>query len=251
MSVSAIYEGTLRHRRLRPVEHRFAYPVWMLLLDLDELPGALDAHPLFSARRPAPVRFRAEDHLAGDAELPLAERARKLVRERTERHPAGPVRLLTSPRFLGFGYNPVSFFYLYSADAETVEAVIAEVTNTPWGDRHAYVLPSSGAGGPITGTLEKRMHVSPFMPLDQSYEWRAGIPGEDVRIRIANRDRGEKVFEADLAMRRRPLERAGMNRVLLRHLPQVPATVARIYANALRLRRKGLPVHPRPRPAAR
>ena len=248
MTVSAIYEGTLRHRRLRPVEHRFTYPVWMLYLDLEELPGVLDRHLGFSARRAAPMRFRASDHLPGPG-LRLIDRARGLVEAQTGHRPRGPVRLLTVPRFFGFGYNPVSFFYLYSADAERVEAVIAEVTNTPWGDRHAYVLRGSVVAGPITGELEKRMHVSPFMRPEQSYEWSAGVPGDMLRIRIANRESGETVFEATLAMRRRRLDRATMTRMLFKHLPQVPATLARIYWNAVRLRMKGLAVHPRTRPA--
>ncbi len=245
MSASAVYEGTLHHRRLRPVEHRFAYPVWMLFLDLDELPDALDRHPLFSARRAAPVRFRAEDHLPGP-EPELADRARELVRQRTGRSPGGPVRILGAPRFLGLGYNPVTFLYLYSEDSERVEAVVAEVTNTPWGERHAYVLPRSDPDGPIEGQVEKRMHVSPFMPMDQTYSWSASVPGERLRIRIANEERGEVVFEAALSMRRRPLERATMTRALFRHAPQVPAALARIYANALRLRLKRVRYHPHP-----
>ena len=104
----------------------------MLLADLDELPDAFDRHPLWSARRAAPVRFRRADYL-GDPELPLADAARDLVADRTGRRPDGPVRLLTMARTLGVGYNPVSFYYLYT-DTETVQAMIAEVTNTPWGE---------------------------------------------------------------------------------------------------------------------
>jgi DUF1365 family protein len=244
---SAIYEGRLRHRRLSPVEHSFSYRVWMLLVDLDELPEAFDRHPLWSARRPAPVRFRRADYF-GDPEVPLADAARDLVADRTGRRPGGPVRLLTMARTLGVGYNPVSFYYLYGDDGD-VQAMIAEVTNTPWGERHCYVIERSGPGAPLGGKMRKRMHVSPFMPMEQTYEWSSGEPGDRLRVRLANRERGELVFEASLALRRRELTRAAMTTVPVAHPPQVVAAITRIYGNAARLKLKGAPFHPHPRAA--
>ena len=171
MSGSALYEGWVSHRRRSPVEHAFRYRVLMCLLDLDELPGALDRHPLWSARRPAPVRFRRS--------RPPGRSGRAAGRGRPGRwwpsdrgsRPAGPVRLLTTPRVLGVGFNPVSFYYLYGADADRVEAVIAEVTNTPWGERHSYVL-DGREGDALEGEFTKQLHVSPFMPMEQTYRWR-------------------------------------------------------------------------------
>lgn len=246
MSVSAIYQGRLRHRRLSPVEHRFEYRVWMLLVDLDELPELFDRHPLWSARRPAPVRLRRSDYL-GDPTQPLADAARDLVEDRVGRRPDGPVRLLTIARTLGVGYNPVSFYYLYEAGGRTVQAMIAEVTNTPWGERHHYVIESRGPGAALGGAMAKRMHVSPFMPMDQTYEWTSSEPGERLGVRIANRERGELVFDASLTLRRRELTAATMTAIPLAHPPQVIAAIARIYGNALRLRLKGAPFHPHPR----
>jgi len=245
MTASAIYEGRVRHRRLAPVEHSFSYRVWMLLADLDELPGALDRHPLWSARRPAPIRLRRADYL-GDPTRSLACAARDLVERRIGRRPAGPVRLLTMARTLGAGYNPVSFYYLYDEPARAVEAMIAEVTSTPWGERHHYVVERRPGSRAIEGRMAKRMHVSPFMSMAQTYEWASTEPGERLGVRIANRERGELVLEASLALRRRELGRASMTTVPLAHPPQVLASVARIYGNALRLRLKGVPVHPHP-----
>jgi uncharacterized protein len=248
MSASAIYQGRLRHRRLGPVEHSFEYRVWMLLADLDELPELFDRHPLWSARRPAPVRFRRSDYL-GDPALPLAEEARDLVERRTGRRPGGPVRLLTMARTVGVGYNPISFYYLYEEGGRTVQAMIAEVTNTPWGERHHYVIERGAGGGPgaaIGGRMAKRMHVSPFMPMDQTYEWSSSEPGDHLGVRIANRERGELVFDASLTLRRRELTPATMTTVPLSHPPQVIAAIARIYGNALRLRLKGVPFFPHP-----
>jgi uncharacterized protein len=257
MSGSALYEGTVTHRRHGPVKHGLSYRVLMPLLDLDDLPGALDAHPLWSARRPAPVRFRARDFLAdAGAKAPrtpaeLAATARGLVGEGEGPAPTGPVRLLANPRTLGIGFNPVSFLFLYDEPGERVEAVIAEVTNTPWGERHAYVARRESPRGPIRAGFRKRLHVSPFNPMDQDYELEIGEPGASLGISIRNRARGEVVFEATLALRRRELTRPEMTRVMIRYPPSALATLARIYWHGLRLKLKGAPHHPHPGARAR
>jgi uncharacterized protein len=245
VSASAIYTGVIRHRRLRPQRHGFAYPVLFLLLDLDDLDAAYGAHPLFSPRRRAPLGFDRRDHLY-EPERPLAEEARDLVARATSRRPAGPVRLLTLPRMFGFGYNPVSFFYLYEENGSDVQALMAEVTNTPWRERTHYVLTAEPGAERIAGRSEKKLHVSPFMGMNQTYEWRASVPGERMEIEIANEEAGERVFEAQLALERRPLERREVTRALVRYPPQTLAAVSRIYLNAARLRLLGLPVLPHP-----
>lgn len=254
MTASALYQGRVTHHRTGPVEHELSYPISMPLLDLDELPRVLDPHPLWSARRPAPVRFRASDFLGAEpgqgpgSPSELTRAARALVAERTGRSPAGPVRLLASPRFLGVGFNPVSFFFLYG-ESERVEAVIAEVTNTPWGDRHRYVVARSDDGPVLKQRIAKRLHVSPFMPMEQVYELRAGEPGESLAITITSEQDGRRVFAAGLSLKRREITRAAMARVLVSYPPSTIATLARIYGHGLRLRLKGVAPHSRPKPA--
>jgi uncharacterized protein len=243
VSASAIYEGHVTHRRRGPVGHAFRYRMWMVFADLDELPGAFAGHPLWSARRRAPVRLRRSDYL-GDPRRPLAETARELVSERLGFRPVGAVRLLTVPRLLGVGFNPVSFYFLYGESGNNVEAVIAEVTNTPWGERHAYVL--DGRGGELAGQFDKRLHVSPFMPMEQTYRWRLTEPGERMGISIVSEEHGRRVFDASLGLRRRELSRAAMTRAMLSYPPAALATLARIYWNALRLKLKGARYHARP-----
>jgi DUF1365 family protein len=237
MTASALYEGWVAHRRLAPVEHSLRYRVAMPLLDLDELPWVLDRHPLWSARRPALVRWRRRDFL-GDPELPLADAARALVRERTGAAPSGPVRLLAGLRFAGHSFNPVSLLYLHDADGG-LAAVIAEVTNTPWGERHAYVL-KAGTEGEVRETVGKALHVSPFMGMDQSYRVVAGAPGERLVLRITNLERRRAVHEAALSLRRVELTRRAMTRATVAYPAAGLATLGRIYANAARLRFKGL-----------
>ena len=234
------------------VPHSFRYRVFLPLFDLAELPELLDPIPLWSARRPAPARLRRDDYL-GDSPSPLAERARDLSLDRVGRRPAGPVRLLANPRYLGVGFNPISFLFLHGEDGVTVECVIAEVTNTPWRERTAYVLDgrSRGPDWTIRGSFEKRMHVSPFQPMDQSYEISVTEPGEELRVAIRSLEAGREVFTATMALRRRELTRARMARLLLRYPPMTLATLARIYANALRLKLNGAPFHPHPRAAGR
>ena len=235
--MSALYEGVVTHRRSAPVEHAFSYRVRMVYLDLGELPGLFDSHPLWSARRPAPGWFRRQDYL-GDPDLPLDEACRRLVAQRTGERPGGPVRVLTTPRCFGYCFNPVSFYYCFDAQGEEVRAVIAEVTNTPWGERHAYVSRE------LTSRHAKALHVSPFFEMDYTYELRIGVPGERLVASVAA-DRGERrAFVATLALERRPLDARSLTRYLLAGAPPAMKVTAAIYRQALRLRLKGLPVQP-------
>ena len=169
---SALYEGWVTHRRHRAVQHEFRYRLFLPLLDLDELPEVLDPFPLWSARRPAPAWLRRADYL-GDPDEPLDAAARRLVAERLGRRPTGPVRLLAQPALPRRRLQPGQLLFCLDA-AGALDAVVAEVTNTPWGERHAYVL--DARDGP-RGRVEKRMHVSPFMRMDQRYDWWATTAG--------------------------------------------------------------------------
>ena len=231
---SCLYVGTVRHRRFQPRAHAFRYSLFMVYLDLDELDTAFAGRWLWSARRPAVARFAREDHL-GDPALPLADEVRALVERRTGRRPAGPVRLLTHLRYLGYVFNPVSFYYCHDAAGDKVETVVAEVSNTPWGERHCYVVPTSAS-------TEKAMHVSPFMPMDLRYHWRFGAPGEGLGVRMALERAGERVFDASLALVRRPIT----NAALLRFPLMTAKVIAAIHWEALRLGLKRVPFHTHP-----
>ncbi|HEV2724037.1 MAG TPA: DUF1365 domain-containing protein [Thermoleophilaceae bacterium] len=245
MTASAIYEGWVRHRRHGPVEHAFTYRHSMLLLDLAELPTVLDRHPLFSARRPALARFRREDHL-GDPAQPLTSCVRELVKERTGTRPEGPIRLLTTLRTLGHSFNPVSFFYCFEPEGERIEAVVAQITNTPWGESHAYVLRREGRAV-MRDTMQKAFHVSPFIGMDNTYDWRVTEPGGRLLVHIDERDgRGLHVFDATLSLERHELSRARLSRMLLQFPAASVRVVFLIYWNALRLKLKGAPYHPHP-----
>jgi DUF1365 family protein len=248
--VSALYEGWVSHRRLRPVDHRFRYRVLMAYLDLDAVPERIGPPWLWSTAHPALVRFRRADYL-GDPEVPLADAVRALVGERTGTRPGGPVRLLTNLRCLGHLFNPVSFYYCFDRSDTALEAVVAEVTNTPWGERHAYVLGARDEDGAVRERVDKVFHVSPFMGMDHEYELRLAAPGRRLGVAISSHRDGELAFDATLALERRPLDAPELRRLLRRQPAPTLAIVARIYANAVRLKLKGAPYFPHPRGATR
>lgn len=248
---SAVYEGTIRHRRFEPVEHEFRYRLFLMYLDLAELPEVLDPYPLFSARGRALARFRREDFM-DDPARPLGECAREAVEEATGARPSGPVRLLAGLRYFGHSFNPVSFYYCFDSTAERVDAVVADVQNIPWGERHPYVLARGQRRGSVLGDeLEKTLHVSPLMGMDQIYSFRAGEPGERLAVHIESRpnDASGKSFDATLSLRRRELSRRTLTGLLARYPAMSLQVVARIYAQALRLKLKGARYYPHPEAA--
>ncbi|HEV3033964.1 MAG TPA: DUF1365 domain-containing protein [Solirubrobacteraceae bacterium] len=261
--VSCLYYGSVRHRHHGTPSDELRYRLFMVYLDLDELPRCLDGRLLWSARHPAVAWFRRADHL-GDPRTPLAGAVRELVAERTGRRPDGPIRLLTHLRYFGHCFNPVSFYYCYDADrgeagGERLSAVIAHVTNTPWGERHSYVMPvceaaDHGSTTLVSGSSRKQLHVSPLMSMDHTYEWRVSEPGHSLSVHIESHRDGshstESVFDATLALRRRELSGRELARALARYPLLTLRISARIYGHALRLRLRGASYFPHPRTAA-
>lgn len=250
---SALYEGVVVHRRHEPFRHVFRRRLGWIALDLDELDRVFRGRWLWGVDRARPVSFRRRDHL-GPPDEPLAASVRGLVAERTGARPRGPVLLLTTPRQLGFSFNPVSFFYCFDRAGEDLEAVVAEVTNTPWNERHCYALDVRGArrAGPLVRvSTPKSFHVSPFMGMDHRYEWTLRAPGRRLSVGIRSLREGRCVFDATLALERREIDGRSLAGALVRFPLQGVRTLAGIYLEALRLHRRGAPFHPHPhaRPA--
>lgn len=247
---SAIYTGQVRHRRFAPVTNAFRYPLYMMYLDLAELDAVLGLHPLYG-RGANVATFRRTDHL-GDPQVPLDKAVRELVQRCTGSAPAGPIRLLTHLRYFGHCFNPVSFYYCYDEADEDPECIVAEVHNTPWREEYCYVCDASDArrcGAWLEFQLEKRFHVSPFMPMSQRYLWRFRRPGAVLGVYMQSFQAGRRVFDAKLTLRREPITRRSLSRVLWRYPAMTVKVVAAIHAQALGLWRKGAPfyVHPRKR----
>jgi hypothetical protein len=254
---SCIYLGRVRHRRFEPVEHAFAYRVFMLYLDLAELPALRSGEVPIYAARFSPASFCRDDHF-GDPRQPLDQAVRARVEDATGRRPAGPIRLLTNLRQFGYYFSPLNLYYCFDPPGRRVEAVLAEVTNTPLLQRHCYVLGEDnrlpGAGGDANGRLAfrhpKAFHVSPFIDMAVEYQWRLNEPGERLAVSIDNDRGGRRFFTASLELQRRPLDRWRMTATLLRHPAMSLRITAGIYWQALRLWRKGCRFHTHPQAAA-
>jgi DUF1365 family protein len=246
---SAIYEGTVRHRRFTPVRNEFAYRLFMMYLDLDELPALFEGIRFWSADRPNLAWFDRRDHL-GDPRLPLEAAVRNLVAEKTGKRPAGPIRLLTHLRYFGHCFNPVSFYYCYDKMGERVETIVAEVHNTPWMEEHPYVLAAVDSEHPRQDwrrhRFEKAFHVSPFMDMDIDYDWRFRLPGRQLGAHFILQRSGKRLFDASLRLERREISRSALNRVLLHYPFMTLKVVTLIHWQALRLWNKGAPFYTHP-----
>lgn len=231
---SCLYEGSIFHVRREP-RRQFRHPLALAYLDLEELPLLLDGRLI--RKTPGLARFRRRDYL-GDPRTPLDDAVRELVERRTGRRPNGPVRVLTQLRSFGHCFNPVSFYYCLDEDSGRVEALVAEVTNTPWGERHAYVIPEG------TGRFEKALHVSPFLEMDHTYACQSTRPGAELTVRIENSRGGVPVFEALLALRRRELSRVSMRRTTARYPFATLRVLGLIYMHAIGLRLAGVATFP-------
>ncbi len=246
MTTSAIYEGVVYHRRETPRLHEFRQRAHFFYLDLEELGELLPGSRWFSSERAAVARFQRADYL-GPVEVPLDVAVRDRVETELGRRPAGPIRILTQVRELGYVFNPVSFYYCHDADG-ALSAVVAEITNTPWGERHAYVLDASGAapGSGVRARFEKDFHVSPFFGMEQTYDWHFTEPGERLGVHMTNLEQGRSVFKAGMTCERRELTRETLRRVLLRQPAQPLKLHLGIYLHAALLWAKRTPFHTHP-----
>lgn len=238
---SCLYTGWIKHRRLRPRPHAFGYTLFMVYLDLAELDQVFRGRWLWSTRRWAPARFRREDHL-GDPRLPLDQCVRELVQRETGRRPQGPIRLLTHLRYFGYCFNPISIYYCFEAGDDRIQTLVAEVTNTPWGERRCYVLDTAGQAGKYSYRFAKAMHVSPFMPMDLTYAWRCNRPGPRLGVHMDVLDQDGKLFDATLKLRRQPIEGFQLATVLIRYPWMTLKVIVAIHWQALRLWLKRIPI---------
>ena len=246
---SCIYEGQVKHARTKPVLHRFRYRVFMAYLDLSELDAVFRRRWFWSTRRPAPARFRRSDYL-GPPEQPLDESVRDLVERETGFRPRGPVCLLTNLRYFGYGFNPVSYYYCFDESGENVEAYVAEVTNTPWGERDTYVLNAARAdrrGRTQWFRDRKKMHVSPFMPMDMDYDFCFESPGERLSLFMASSQKNRRLFSASLQLSRSEIGAGTLARVLLTYPFMTMKIIVAIHWQAMKLWLKGVPVHAHPK----
>jgi DUF1365 family protein len=242
---SCVYRGTVTHARRTPTSHAFRYRLFMMYLDLAELDEVFRGRWLWSVRRPAIAWFRRADYL-GPAEMPLDEAVRREAERLTGRRPEGPIRMLTHLRTFGYVQNPVTFYYCFDADGERVSTILAEITNTPWNERHTYALTADDGATDRTHRFDKAFHVSPFMDMDHEYGWRFSEPGPGLRVHMENRVDGRIVFDASLSMERHEITGRSLATALVTYPLMTVRVALGIYWQALRLRLKGTPFFTHP-----
>jgi DUF1365 family protein len=217
MTASALYTGHIRHRRFGPRRNDFRYRIYLTYLDLSELETIFSGRWFWSVKRPALARFRRADFF-GDPDIPLDTAVRDRVELETGRRPQGPIRLLTHIRQFGYNFNPVSFYYVFDPTGTRLETVVAEITNTPWDERHAYVLSVEQAervgAQVLRWQFDKQFHVSPFLPMDMRYDWRFSEPGDTLSVHMENWKDGQSQFDATLTLRREPITGLSLARAL-------------------------------------
>lgn len=246
---SSIFSGRVSHSRREPLTHTFSFRLFMMYLDLDELDDVFAHRWFWSAKRFALARFRRENYF-GAAQVPLDQCVRDLVAERTGQRPQGPIRLLTHLSYFGYSFNPISLYYCFDVGDSWVETIVAEVSNTPWGEKYCYVLADNmnrGAGPARRFETSKKMHVSPFMEMDARYDWLLTEPTDTLVARINVHIDNVLKFNATLALRRQEISGLSLARVLVEYPLQTSRVMFAIHWQALKLWLKGCPVQDHPR----
>lgn len=236
---SGLFVGTLRHRRFTPVAHAFTYPLFMALLDVERVPELMKRSWLTSHNRWNWASFDDRDHF-GDPSRPLRERLIADAARQGIEIPEGPVFLLTHLRYLGYAFNPVSFFYCFDR-AQELRLVLAEVSNT-FGGTHNYWLQPDPAARTFRSAAAKSLYVSPFMPVDLDYAFAFTTPASRLVAHMQTSRAGAVGFDATLSLERRPWTAAEIRRVLVRYPAMTATVMAQIHWEALRLWWKGVPV---------
>ena len=241
---SAIYQGFLRHRRFTPHQHRFSYRVFMMYLDLDELDEVLSMSPFWSKRRWRPARFQRSDFL-GDPAVPLKQAVCDRIHEETGQRHLGRVCLLANLRYFGFVMNPIACYYCFD-DQDNLQYIVAEVTNTPWKERQSYVLRCDPQQRYQRISFRKRMHVSPFNPMNMEYQWCSNRPEKMLTLNLETLCDDDIHVDATMALRRREISAGALAGILLQH-PWMTGKVAfTIYWQALKLWLKRNPFYDHP-----
>ena len=244
---SKIYVGQVKHKRYTPREHGFSYRMFMMYLDLDELPTLFDRYLFWSDKRFNLAYFNRKHHL-GDTKQSLKQSVMDTVYQQQGIKLNGPVRLLTHLSYFGFGFNPASFYYCFDDTGEKLEVIVVEVNNTPWGEQFCYVLPANKVDATSKNIYElnKQFHVSPFNPMDQQYQWRLSDPSDHLSVYMKNSVDNTKVFDAVLTLKRLDITSFNLAKMLAGFPFMTLKVVVAIYFEAIKLWFKRTPIFDHP-----
>ncbi len=244
---SAIYFGTVKHRRFRPVPHSFSYGVFMAFLDIDRIQELTGISRFLGYNRFNWATYDERDHF-GDSRLSLRQRLEQDAFAHGVTLPDGPIFLLTHLRYFGYNFNPVSFFYCHNAQ-ERLQLVLAEVNST-FGESHNYWLSQDSellSPNARRYRTAKAMHVSPFMSMKLDYTFTFTPPDDKLVVHMDTIEDGKPFFDATLKLERKPWSARSLHRALLSHPWMTAKVICAIHWEALRLYLKKVPVFTHPR----
>jgi uncharacterized protein len=242
----ALYAGHIQHRRYASAAHAFNYSIFQVFLNTAEIEKTLDAFWFCSINRFNWLQYRRSDFF-GDPSIDLDDAVRRHAEQQLGTPSIGPIYLLTHLRYFGYAMNPVSFYYGFDEDNQTLRWILAEITNTPWGERYSYFLPvAAGTSKLHVFDFPKRFHVSPFLPMALDYRWRFSDPGAQLGVFMEIFDKNEKQFDVTLTLHRQQLTLRTLLGYMLRFPAQSLKVALGIYWNALLLWLKRVTFHHHP-----
>ncbi len=250
---SSIYEGKVTHKRLTPAQNNFNYKIFLVYLDLAEIDAVFKGRLFWSVDKASLCRLRRSDHF-GDPLLTLDQTIRDKVENEIGRRPKGPIRMLTHLCYFGYYFNPICIYYCFDETGIHLDVIVGEVSNTPWGQKHVYVLPIE-EGKEACNTDKNRLlkfnnkkcfHVSPFMKMDLEYFWQITVPSESLFVQIEVKDPSETLLDVKLELKRQVINGWNLAHLLLKFPWMTGQVISLIYYQALKLWFKKVPYVPPP-----
>ena len=243
-----IYRGQIKHKRFTPIHHQFSYSLFMTYIDIGTIESKFYKSWFWNINKPALISFYRKDY-HGNPDQSLDTEVRNTILAKTGKKPVGKIRLLTNLRYFGYCFNPVSFYYCFDETDKYIETIMAEVTNTPWNERHSYIIDQYSnpkKNSHLKADLKKKLHVSPFWGMDHDYEWLFNQPQENIFINMVNLKDENKVFHASLNLKRYPMTLKSLAKLLFQFPFLTFMVVFKIHFQALKLWLKKVPifVHP-------
>ena len=241
-----IYKGIIQHRRFTPFKHFFKYPIFMMYFDIAKVEDLFNKTWFWNINKPSLVSFYRKDY-HGNFNVSLDESVRNTIYKEAGKKIDGPIRILTHLRYFGYCFNPVSFYYCFDKSDKNIEIIMAEVTNTPWQERHSYIISEKNNNKNLVAKLKKEFHVSPFWGMDHNYEWLFTQPKEKLYVNMKNFLNKNKVFDATLNLERLELNKKNLIKQLIRFPFITINIVFKIHWQAAKLWIKGAPFFTHPK----